>query len=234
MEQTKEVLKAKELAHIITLWKDLKVANIVLDFSCGGDSMNDTQVHINTKDENDAEIEITNEEIEKYIYDKVYDHVDFYVNSDGHYQGEAGTVYIELVEDEGETPYLSYSKSSTSEYNEQVSADFEIPLSELEIAFIDKFIININGSEDNCDFVFKADVFLTDADEEFLELLETKIRQAVREFHENFEIDEEFGGEENEMNDWYTFNTPENNLTINDNKLVIELTASVVFFKDGE
>jgi hypothetical protein len=234
MEQTKEVLKAEELAKIITLWKDLKVANVVFDFSCGGDSMNDTQVHINTKDENDAEIEITNAEIEKYIEDKVYYHVDFYVNSDGHYQGEVGTVYIELVEDKGETPYLSYSKSSTSEWNETVSANFEIPLSELEIAFIDKFIINMNGGDNNFDFVFKADVFLTDADEEFLELLETKISTSVGEFNANFKIDEEFGGDEAVMNEWYSFNTPENNLTINDKGLVIELTTSVVVFKDGE
>ena len=94
--------------EIIKLWKEKNIDHVDFNFSCGGDSMNDTEIQIYDKQGNEVECS----EISDHIDSEVYNKVEFYVNSDGHYMGESGTVKVELVEDD-EEPYLSYSKSSS-------------------------------------------------------------------------------------------------------------------------
>jgi hypothetical protein len=155
----------------------------------------------------------------------VYNNVDFYVNSDGHYQGEAGQVIIELVEDD--EPYFSYSKQAESEWSESITNDLEIKLTEKEAEFIKKNILNFNGDEGQINSVFNGDLFLSDEDEAFLEALEEKILDEVRDFSP--EIDE------GELEEWLSFNTEENNLTItDDNELVVEVHNRVRVYRESE
>ena len=81
---------------IITLWKELGVDYANFEFSCGGDSMNDTSIQI--FDDKGSEIDCV--EIRDYIDDVIYHKVEFYEASDGHYMGEAGNVEIRLSDDE--------------------------------------------------------------------------------------------------------------------------------------
>jgi hypothetical protein len=206
---------------IIQLWKQLEVTSVSFIFNCGGDSMNDTSIEIHTKNG-----DITNDVLHDYIDNVVYNEVEFYVNSDGHYQGESGVVEITL-EDEGEGEELVFRKDAQSEWNEQQSDRIYIKLNETEQAFVGKNILNINGEESNLNFVFKGDVFLTDEDELFLEQLEKKIEDEIRNNEPNID--------EGELQEYYTFNTEENNLTINEEGCIeIDVNYSVTIYRDSE
>jgi signal peptidase I len=179
--------------------------------------MNDTDITIHTKNG-----EITNDVIHDYFDVVVYDKVEFYVNSDGHYQGEFGVVEITLEDYD-----FSYSKSAESEWTEQQSENVSIKLTDIEQAFVSKNILNLNGDESNFSFVFKGDVFLSDKDEEFLAELETKISVEIRDNEPNIE--------EGELNDYYSFNTEENNLTINEEgEIEVNVNYSVTIYRDSE
>ena len=98
-----------EIQEIIKVWKELEVDYVNFEFSCGGDSMNETSIKIyNSKNQ-----EIDSNKIRIYIDDVIYHNVEFYEASDGHYLGESGIVKIRLNEDEED---LDYSKTSQSWY----------------------------------------------------------------------------------------------------------------------
>jgi hypothetical protein len=211
-----KLMKKKEA---IQLWKALKVTSVDFNFSCGGDSMNDTDIVINTEDG-----QIENELLVEFFDEEVYKNVEFYVNSDGHYQGEAGAVQI-VLEDEDED--FTYSKTAESEWSEQHTESINIKLTDVEQAFIEKNVLNINGESSNLNFVFKGDVFLSDDDEEFLEKLENKIVNEISDYEP--EVDE------GELSDYITYNTDEDNLTINENgEIKIELNYSVTVYRESE
>ena len=80
----------------IAEWKEKKIARAVFEFSCGGDSMNETNLVF--KDENDEEVDVSGD-LDAHIEGKLWNEVTFYECSDGHYMGEFGEVIIELDED---------------------------------------------------------------------------------------------------------------------------------------
>ena len=211
-----------ETKEAIQLWKALKVTSVDFNFSCGGDSMNDTDIVINT-----ADGEIKNELLSEFFDDEVYKQVEFYVNSDGHYQGEFGVVEILLEGDDDDDEEFTYYKSGQAEWSEQHTESINIKLTDVEQAFIEKNVLNINGEGSNLNFVFKGDVFLSDDDEEFLEKLENKIVNEVADYEPEVE--------EGELSDYITFNTNEDNLTINENgELEIQVNYSVTVYRDSE
>lgn len=186
----------------VKIWKELGITECVVDFSCGGDSMNDTEFHfyIPNKDKGKGKpkvVEIQSSELHDYFDREMYNEVDFYVNSDGHYIGEAGQVIITLEDDEES---FSYTKNATSEFSERGSEITEIGLTKKEVEFISNFISNINGSGDG-DFTinYKKDFIVTDELEKLKEKLEEKILEDVR----NFEPSEPLG----ELQEYYTFTT---------------------------
>lgn len=100
-------------------------------------------------------------ELDYYFEDEIYNKVDFYVNSDGNYMGESGSVNIVLEEDD-EEPYFSYDKSATSEWYEVHSTKLSFPVSEKTFRlFLDK-ISSLSGSYSN-DFEinYKVDCIIT-------------------------------------------------------------------------
>jgi len=206
---------------IIQLWKELEITSVDFNFNCGGDSMNDTDIEIHTKNG-----VITNDIIHDYFDNVVYNKVEFYVNSDGHYQGEFGSVEITL-EDEGEGEDFIYNKSAQSEWIEQQTEQVCIKLTDVEIAFLNKNVLNINGDDSNFNVVFNGDVFLNDEDEVFLENLEKKIEVKIRDYSPSIN--------EGELQEYYRFNTHENDLNINEyDEVVFEVHYSVTIYRDSE
>jgi len=72
----------------IKLWKENNIERCVMEFSCGGDSMNETDFTLYDK----SGEEVICDELTDYFEDIVYKEVDFYEVSDGHYMGEFGQV----------------------------------------------------------------------------------------------------------------------------------------------
>jgi hypothetical protein len=208
------------MENIIKRWKELNLENAVLEFNCGGDCMGDTTWYLKNKEG----VDVNDEEIESWLDNEVYNQVEFYVNSDGHYNGEAGTVTVELENDET----FTFSKSSQEEWTENVQNDIFIELTNDEIDFINKNVSNINGSNDS-DLVFnyKSDFIMTDKLEEVSNGLSKKIDDAVMGYSPNID-------DESELQDWYTFTTngEGEELTIVDNELKIIINNNVTEFRD--
>ena len=83
-----ETTNVTQEKSVYQLWKELGIVRAEFEFQCGGDSMGDTEIHLyNNKGE-----KVDCPEIEDYIDNEVYNAVQFYEASGGHYQGEAGAV----------------------------------------------------------------------------------------------------------------------------------------------
>lgn len=211
-----------EQEEIIKLWKELNIGLVKFVFSCGGDSMDDTQIEIYDKSDN----EIENPQIKDYFNDKVYENVEFYVNSDGHYMGESGTVEITLNEDDEDNPFY-YCKSSQSEWSETFSETTTITLTDKEAKFIADHVLNINGGEDGNTTNFKHDFILTDEETELVEALEKKLNEFAYEFNPK--------DMEGENSGWFSFTTNEDgeDLKLVGNELTLTVNKQGYIYKDG-
>jgi hypothetical protein len=186
----------KELSPI-QLWKENGIVKGDFEFQCGGDQMNDTTLTFyNEKGE-----EVECEELANYIDGEIYNQVEFYVNSDGHYQGESGNVYITLEEDEDEEDGATfvYDKESESEWNESFTEVGYCDLTPAEAEFVKDKIHSIVGGGDGEAINYKKDCILTDEDEELLKSISDKI--------EDFAINYQMKEAEGEENEWFTYTT---------------------------
>lgn len=208
--------------EIIKLWRELNIDHVNFNFSCGGDSMNDTDIEIIDKDGNSVE----NDVISDHIDDQVYKHVEFYVNSDGHYMGESGTVIVTLNEDDEDNPFIDYSKSSQSEWSETFTETTTITLTDKEAKFITDHVLNINGGEDGNTTNFKHDFILTDEETELVEELETKLNEFANDFEpKNMEGDGD---------GWFSFTTNEDgeDLKLVGNELTLTVNKQSYIYKE--
>jgi hypothetical protein len=206
--------------RIIQLWKELEITHINFQFSCGGDSMNDTTLIIHKGEEI-----IENDTISTYFDNEVYNEVSFYEASDGHYMGESGNVLIELEDNE-----FIYSKSAEEEWCERITNEVEIELTDEEIEFVKEFVSNINGSEgEGININYKKDFIINEKREELIESIEEKISD----FCDNY-VPEEAGGE---LNDWYSYNTNEDTdseLVIKDNNIIVNISNEYYDYRESE
>lgn len=201
-------------------WKKHNVDYVNFIFSCGGDSMNDTQIEIYDKGGNLIE----NSDIENYFEDAVYQNVNFYEASDGVYMGESGTVVITLNEEDEDD--FDYVKDSEEEWCEHSSFEEKINLTDEEVEFIDKYVSDINGnmSEGDYNVNYKTDFVQTDE----LVVVEEKLVEKVRTFFENYEPDLE------NMNDWHSMEVNDSTLDKENKTIVIEMSFEHYVYKQGE
>lgn len=219
----------------VKLWKELGITNCDMEFSCGGDSMNDYNFTFykpndDKKKNAPAEIGVQNAELESYFDNEVFNQVEFYVNSDGHYQGEFGNVYIELDDsDEDEEEHtFTYSKSSKSEWSERIEETMEIKLSKKMSKFVSEYVSNINGEEGNCTINFKKDFIMSDEQEKLVGELEEIVLEQTADFEPSYD--------EGEKEEYYTFTTNDGDdreeLTIKDDKLLVSVSTSFIVYKE--
>lgn len=205
----------------IKRWKELNIESCNMEFSCGGDSMNDWNFTFTDKENNDIE----DRELKDFFDDEVFKRVEFYVNSDGHYIGESGTVVITFEDDD--EPFFNYCKGSTSEWNESIADVISIELTPEQIAYIEKNVNNINGSENEVVINYKRDFILTDSDIE----LEESIKDNIKDYTNGYQPEIEDG----ELSDWFTFTTDiDNNANpiIKDNQLQVSIDKSFTQYRE--
>ncbi len=215
----------------IKLWKELGITSCTMEFSCGGDSMNDYNFTFyktnNKKGKNQpAVIQIECKELTDYFDNQVFREVEFYEASDGHYIGESGSVEITLDDDEES---FSYYKNSQSEWSERTSEVIDIKLTKNEIEFINNYVLNINGGDGDVNVNFKTDFIMTDDDDTLLEELKDKINDVAS--NHSPECD-------GELDEWYSFTTNGDGdleqLTIEDNHLKVEISNSFTTYRDED
>ncbi len=208
--------------EIIELWKKLDITKGEFIFSCGGDSMNETEFKFwNSKNE-----EVEDSELENYFESEVYREVDFYEVSDGHYMGEFGTVIIVLEEDDDE-PYFSYDKESQSEWEERLSEVMKYELTDDEVKFITEKVQSIVGGEDGQAINYKGDCLLSDEEVELSEKLLDNLWNTAGDY--------EFENADGEPQEWFVFTTSideEDEIIIEDNKLSVEVQRTYYQLKE--
>lgn len=216
--------KNTELQPMVELWKKNNLTSCEMTFSCGGDSMNDYEFLFYSNRE-----EISNsdtEELKDYFDNEVFNKVNFYEVSDGHYMGESGTVFIELEED-GEETEFTYRKEAESEWEEVETETTEVELTDEEVKFIKEYVSNINGGDGGVTTLFKRDMILTNEQETLVSEIEKKLDETA------MDLDVDADGE---WTDWYSFTTDieTNEPTIEGNNLSISVDKRFIVFRDSE
>lgn len=212
----------EETNEMIELWKKLDIQRCEMEFSCGGDSMNETDfTFYNSQDK-----VVDGEELEGYFESEVYNEVEFYEVSDGHYMGEFGQVVITLEEDDDE-PYFQYDKNSQSEWEEREVEVMKYDLTDSEVKFLTEKVESIVGGEDGQAINYKTDCVLSDEEEELSEKLLQEISDVADEY--------EFENASGEPQEWFTFTTridDEDGIQIEDNKLSVEVSRTFYQLKE--
>lgn len=187
-----------EQTRIIELWKAENITQATFRFSCGGDCMGDTEWEF----ENDKSvIKNPNGELLSYFDNEVYNRVSFYVDSNGHYNGEAGIVKVTLIEEEGEEPHFQYYKNAESEYSESYQEIVQVELTPEQAKFIRNYVENINGGSDTSFTLnYKVDCLLSDEEEKIADGL----KDYMGDYIDNVEPEGEYEGE---LDEWYEYNT---------------------------
>ena len=159
------------MQEIIKKWNEANISYAEFQFSCGGDSMNDTSLSFYDVDGNVVD---ESGNLESYFEDEVYKNVQFYEASDGHYIGESGCVRIELS-DEGDDFY--YTKSAEAEWSESKSGEVLVPITDEEFKILDEYILGMaNSSWNGASVDYKKDFILTD-----------ELEVAIKDLQEKFE-----------------------------------------------
>lgn len=209
----------------IALWKELGITTADMEFSCGGDSMNDYHFSFY----NSENKEVQSGELESFFDDDVFKRVEFYVNSDGHYIGESGNVSIELSEDE-ENPDFVYYKNAQAEWSESFTDEVAVELTEKEVEFVRSKVLNLVGSQDGDAINYKGDCILNNEEEQISDTISQKISDVV--------MNHEFENAEGEVEEWFQYNTDEVDSDvlpkIVGNTLFVSLTKQFLVYTDSE
>jgi hypothetical protein len=209
----------------IALWKELGITTADMEFSCGGDSMNDYHFSFY----NSENKEVQSGELESFFDDDVFKRVEFYVNSDGHYIGESGNVSIELSEDE-ENPDFVYYKNAQAEWSESFTDEVAVELTEKEVEFVRSKVLNLVGGQDGDAINYKGDCILNNEEEQISDTISQKISDVV--------MNHEFENAEGEEEEWFQYNTDEVDSDvlpkIVGNTLFVSLTRQFLVYTDSE
>jgi hypothetical protein len=189
------------MEKLIEEWKEKGVDRAEFEFSCGGDSMNNTSLVFFDKE--DKEVIMSNESRET-LDNNIYSNVEFYENSDGHYQGEYGTVLVEFDVEENQ---FAYSKSATGEWSESFTDIVKIEITPELHKFCKEYVLEISGESDFLDIEYAKDFYINS---EKLEMLKD-IQEIINEAIDNHEPEDKSAGELEDYVSVSNFATIDNN-----------------------
>jgi len=189
------------MEELIKEWKEKGVDRAEFEFSCGGDSMNDTTLNFYDKEGKEV---IMSDESKETLDNDIYKEVEFYENSDGHYQGESGIVLVEFDVEENQ---FGYSKSATEEWSESFTDIIELEITPELHKFCKEYILEISGESHYLDIEYAKDFYINS---EKLEML-VDIQEIINKALEDHEPEDTSEGELEEYVSMSEFNTIDNN-----------------------
>ena len=208
----------------IALWKEQGIERVEMDFYCGGDEMGDYSFRYFNAD--DVELDEV-KELFDYFDEEVFKHIDFYVNSDGHYMGESGSVHITLDDlelDDADIDF-DYVKSAQSEWNESLTNTLSVTLNEEQINYVKEFVSSFNGGSDEfTQFNYSKDFIMTDEHER----IEIEIGDIINDITTDYEPDTE-----NEVGEWFNYQNEEP-MFDDDNTLLVEMNNESTIYRDSD
>lgn len=215
------------MEELLKIWKQQNIKKAIVTFACGGDSMNDIEVH--ELECIDGSIPKQNEAIEFIegtLPDLVMDSVEFYVNSDGHYMGESGTVEVALNEDGSE---FTFDKNASSEWLEEYTEETEYRITEEEATILEKYVdrLSYNRWEGELEIDFKKDGVISDEDMDMITLIGDKIKDLSDEYRHS-----DSDGEKSE--DSVSFETEDPIVMRDDDGCYVELNITASYYEYKE
>ena len=210
-------------SEAIALWKENGIERCEMQFYCGGDEMGEYSFEYFDVDDN----EVKCSELDTYFDEEVFKVIDFYVNSDGHYMGESGSVHITIndLDLDDEDIDFDYIKSAESEWNETITNTLEVKLNEEQINYLKEFISGfVGGSDEFTQFNYSKDFIMTDEHER----IEKEIGEIIDDVTSSYEPHTE-----NEVQDWYNFQNEEPMFN-DENVLLIEINNETTVFTPSE
>lgn len=207
----------------IALWNEKGIVRAEMEFYCGGDEMGDYS--FTYFDADDKEVECS--DLDKFFNEEVFQQVEFYVNSDGHYMGESGTVHIELEDEEeyGEEIDFNYNKCAESEWNETLTNTIRIKLTDEQIEYLKEYVSSFNGgSDEEANFNYSKDFIMTDEHER----IEKEIGDILDETTRDYEPETD-----NEVNEWFNYQNEEP-MFDTDNTLLVEMNNETTIFRSED
>ena len=208
------------MEKLIKKWKEYKIEKAEFEFYAGGDSMGNTDLYFYDKDDKTINVD---DDFKQEVENDIYNNVDFYETSDGHYEGEAGTVTVTL-EKEGEEEYLNFSKDSQAEYSNSYTDEVILQLTPEELNYLKDNVETFHVGYE-IEFEYNRDMFVSDKMEEIENSIISKIKDASNE-HE-FEYNGEGEIEEQDELDVNGFTELE------DNKISFQLNYRVTEYEDS-
>lgn len=240
--------KTKEKS-IRDVWNEFKIEYAVYEFDCGGDSMGSTQLYFYDNKGNEIKKPKSQNGIKsfdwlcEYIEEDIYNQVEFYVNSDGHYIGERGKVTITLntdnVDEDGEIDeddvFFDYSKEAIAEFEENISNVIEVDITNDEHKVLKEYVDNIEGDSDNDEdavYSYKKDFILTKDIQNVLDGLSKKIHKCIIEH--DFEYDKgTYSDYDEDDNGFYSFELEKIVKNKGKTYLKVKATISVRMYQDS-
>ena len=189
------------MEELIKEWKEKGVDRAEFEFSCGGDQMNDSYLNFFNKENKEI---IMSAESKETLDNDIYNNVEFYVNSDGHYLGESGTVLIEFNEEENN---FTYSKSAIEEFSESFTDSITIEIAPELHKFCKEYIFEISGEHRYLDIEYEKDFYINSEKSKMLE----DIQEIINETMYNHEPEDTSEGELEEYITMSGFETIDNN-----------------------
>jgi|688.fasta_scaffold17451_23 hypothetical protein len=189
------------MEELIKEWLDKKIDRAEFEFSCGGDSMNNISLIFFDKENKEV---IMSDESRETLDDNIYENVEFYEDSDGHYQGEFGKVLIEFDEEENE---FNYSKSATEEWSESFTDIIKLEITPELHKFCKEYVLEISGESDFLDIEYAKDFYINSEKCKMLEDIQEIINEAI----DNHEPENTLAGELEDYVNMSNFATIDNN-----------------------
>jgi hypothetical protein len=208
------------MEQIIKDWKKAGIIRAEFRFTCGGDSMGDTELVFFNGSDTQVEDEFG---FTSYFEDEVYKHVSFYEASDGHYMGESGVVHIELNDEDDDFEYI---KSAQSEWSNTYSDEMLCEITTKEAEFLTEYVAGMSNSDWNGGRIdYKKDFILTDEIEKMVDELHQKFAECSNEFEP--ETDGEISSDSIQYNTMQEDGNEPNIVFINtDDKVYVKLFVS--------
>lgn len=210
-------------SEAIALWKENGIERCEMPFYCGGDEMGEYSFQYFNAD--DSEVQCS--ELDTYFDEEVFKVIDFYVNSDGHYMGESGSVHITIddLDLDDEDIDFDYIKSAESEWNETITNTLEVKLNEEQINYLKEFVRSVvGGSDEFTQFNYSKDFIMTDEHER----IEKEIGEIINDITSSYEP-----YTENEVQEWFNYESDEPMFN-DENELLIVINNETTIFTPSE
>jgi hypothetical protein len=219
-----------KLTPEMLLWKEAKVAECEMEFSAGGDSMNDYEFNFYDSKAKKISNKKT-EELKNFFEDEVFKRVEFYVNSDGYYMGEAGKVIITFNDDEDE-PDFDYHKDAQAEFSETFTDTFEVVLSKEEKEVLQSKIGSMNGGDGEKNVNYKIDCVINNDEANIIDKL---LKKFEYEADTHTFTNEDTNGEASEWFNWTTnLENSETDMEFTKKGITIQVSRSFTIYRPSE